>query len=105
MRRFVVPCAVALLVAAVTLIIVDPALADAGGANAGPGKLGELFKNWAKWLIPGVAALVGVPAIARGDMGQVVGIVLVSLLLGAFAFMNAAQFETLVNPVLTALGG
>lgn len=104
MRRIVIPCAAALLVVAITLIVADPALAQ-GGASSGPGKLGELFKSWAKWLIPGVAALVGVPAIARGDMGQVVAIVLVSLLLGAFAFMNASQFETLVKPVLTALGG
>jgi hypothetical protein len=96
--------AVAVLLAAVVLAVaVDPASAQQAN-NGGVGKgLGQMLQEWAKYLIPGVVALVGIPAIARHDFGMAVSIFIVAMLLGAFAFISVDDFQKLVQPVLKSL--
>jgi hypothetical protein len=98
--------AVTLLVLVVAAVAVDPALAahKAGSTNAGEG-LGKMLQGWAKWLIPGTVAVVGIPAVARHDFGMTISIVLVAMLIGAFAFMSADGFDKLVAPVLRSITG
>jgi len=109
MLRTSLVLAVAVLVVALLLAVaVDPALAapaaDGSSVNAGEG-LGKMLQGWAKWLIPGVVAVVGIPAVARHDFGMTISIVLVAMLIGAFAFMDAAGFMKLVAPVVKSITG
>src|ERR1044072_1689532 len=81
-------------------VVVDPALArDASSSDVGKG-LGQMLQGWAKGLIPGVIALAGIPAIARHAFGMAVSIFIVAMLLGAFAFIPADQFKTMVDPII-----
>lgn len=106
-RDVLIAIAFVALVIALVVLLADPALAapdkqPSGDAGA---SLGKTFQEWAKWLIPGTAALVGIPAMARGDMSTIVPLILVVMVLGAFAFMTASGFHTFVQPIVDSLTG
>jgi hypothetical protein len=92
----VVACAILMLG-----VVVDPAFAQ---QSAGEG-IGKMFQGWAKWLIPGVAAIVGIPALARHDIAMMVGLLLVVMVLGAFAWMSADDLEKLARPIINSFTG
>jgi hypothetical protein len=103
-RDLLVAVGVLALAVALVVLVADPAMADpsttSGGAGAG---LGKTFQEWAKWLIPGTAAIVGIPAMSRGDMGTIVPLMIVVMVLGAFAFMTASGFESFAKPIIDSI--
>jgi hypothetical protein len=84
---------------------VDPALAQQAGqgkTDIGEG-IGKLLKNWAAWLIPGVVALVAIPAIARHDITQAASILFVAMLVGGFAFMPDNILRDVIGSIWTTI--
>jgi cobalamin synthase len=81
-RRNEVLLVIALVAITMLAIVVDPALAESKvGKN-----LGDEVKSWASALLLGVAALVGIPALAKRDMSQSLVIALIAAVLGGFVF-------------------
>jgi hypothetical protein len=92
--------ALALLLA---LVVAEPALA---ATAQDPGKnLGTMLQTWAQYLLPGVVALVAIPAIARHDIGQGITIIILAMLLGGFAFASNAEVGNFVTSVWRTLAG
>jgi hypothetical protein len=95
-----------LLATFVVLVAVEPALADPNGATKDVGEgIGDLLKGWAKALIPGIVAIVAVPAIARHDFAQAISILIVALLVGGFAFMSDDVLTDIIGGTWTTITG
>lgn len=69
------------LAVALALVVAAPALADTSqiGKN-----VGKEIKTWGSALLLGVAALVGLPALAKRDLSQGMLIVVLVLVIGGF---------------------
>jgi hypothetical protein len=88
------------LAAAVALIVIEPAFAASDiGKNVG----GEVT-SWAKGLLLGTAALVGLPALLRRDIGQGVVIVLIVVLVGGFVYAGGQVQDTIQTMWKTVAG-
>jgi hypothetical protein len=89
------------------LAVVDPALAQTttnGGSTTDIGKnLGDEVSSWAKALLLGVAALVGLPALAKRDLGQSMVVALITIVLGGFIFAGDTV-ESIIHTMWTTLG-
>lgn len=68
---------------ALTLIVVEPALA-AGSARDVGRNVGGLLKEWAGWLFGGVTAIVAIPYVARRDVAGGMVFTLIALIVGGF---------------------
>jgi hypothetical protein len=68
---------------ALTLIVVEPALA-AGSARDVGRNVGGLLKEWAGWLFGGVTAIVAIPYLARRDVAGGLVFTLIALIVGGF---------------------
>jgi hypothetical protein len=91
---------IAALAALATLAIAEPALAESEiGKN-----LGEEIKSWGSALLLGVAALVGLPALAKRDMSQSLTIALIAVVLGGFVFAQGT-IEDVIDSLWKAVGG
>ena len=107
-RKFIIVAVVAVAIVVALAIVVDPAFASddiRDRSNGGIGKgFGQMLQEWAKWLIPGAAAIVGVPMLARAEVGPAIMVFFLAMLLGAFAYMDDDTFRLLTKPVLDSLG-
>ena len=77
------------------LFVVEPALAGPASDTSNPGgdistNVGDWIKSWGQAILLGVAALVGIPALARRDLGQGMVIVLLTILIGGFIYADGA---------------
>lgn len=90
----------AALTAVLMLVVVEPSFAQSDiGKNVG----GEVT-SWAKGLLLGVAALVGLPALFRRDIGQGVVIVLIVILVGGFVYAGG-QVQNTVQAMWKTVAG
>ena len=71
------------LAAALTLSVVDPALA-AGSANDVGRNISNLFKNWATWLFGGATAIIAVGHLGRRDIAGALVFSGLAVLVGGF---------------------
>jgi hypothetical protein len=83
MSRRTTTLIVVALAATLALGVVEPALAETTDIGK---NVGNEVNSWAKGLLLGVAALVGLPALFRRDVGQGLVIVLITVLVGGFVF-------------------
>jgi cobalamin synthase len=73
-------------VAAVALVLAwraEPAMADPSDVGE---NLGEEVQSWGAALLLGVAALVGLPALAKRELNQALVILMIVLVLGGFIY-------------------
>jgi cell division protein FtsW (lipid II flippase) len=82
--------------------VASPALA-AESSEIGK-NVGNEVKTWATGLILGVAALVGIPALAKRDLGQAVSLLGVLLIVGMFAFAPN-ETKAIIKGVASAIAG
>lgn len=88
------------LAAALTLTVIEPSFAASDiGKNVG----GEVT-SWARGLLLGTAALVGLPALLRRDIGQGVVIVLIVVLVGGFVYAGGQVQDTIQTMWKTVAG-
>ncbi len=88
------------LAATLTLTAIEPSFAASDiGKNVG----GEVT-SWAKGLLLGTAALVGLPALLRRDIGQGVVIVLIVVLVGGFVYAGGQVQDTVQTMWKTVAG-
>ena len=78
-----------------------------GGSQAfanGGTNIGNALEAWAKALLFGVAALMGLGALVRRSVGEGVTILILVVILGAFLY-DQADTETLIHNLWSAIGG
>jgi cobalamin synthase len=75
--------AIAALTAVALFGFVEPALAEPSDVGQ---NLGDEVKAWGTALLLGVAALVGLPALAKREVNQALVIALIVVVLGGFIF-------------------
>jgi hypothetical protein len=94
----------ALALAGILLLVAlaDPALA-ADTTRIGE-NLGAEVKSWGKALLFGVAALVGLPAMARRDPKEALLIGGIALILGGFLFAPE-QMESIIRGLMKTVAG
>jgi hypothetical protein len=96
------------LIALVVLVVVEPALAqsqvqDAGNSGGKAGKnLAKMFRDWGTALLFGVGVLVGLPALAKREIGQSVVILVIILLVGGLAYADDKVID-LIKAIWTSL--
>lgn len=92
-QRAVLLCVLVLVLA--LALVADPALAapagDGTGAGAGTGtdagqNLGRMLKGWAQDLILPFAALGGIGAYFKRDVGMAFSLLIITTVIGAFAY-------------------
>jgi hypothetical protein len=102
------------LVAIVTLLmvltVVDPVLADPTTTTGGTGdttnigkNLGKEVQSWGSALLLGVAALVGLPALAKRDLGQSMVVAMITIVLGGFIFAGDTV-KTMIDSIWSTVG-
>ena len=84
------------------VLAVDPVMA-AESSDIGK-NVGKEITTWATALILGVAALVGIPALAKRDVGQAMSLGLVLMIVGMFAFAPS-ETKTIIKGVASAISG
>jgi cobalamin synthase len=84
------------------VVAVEPALA-AEPSDIGK-NVGNEVKAWATAIILGVAALVGIPALAKRNVGEAMSLGLVLLIVGMFAFAPNETKE-IIKGVASAIAG
>lgn len=107
-RKVLVP--LALVTVLMVLMVVDPALADPtkttgdGGATTDIGQnLGREVQSWGSALLLGVAALVGLPALAKRDLGQSMVVAMITIVLGGFIFAGDTV-KTMIDSIWSTVG-
>ena len=91
------------LVVAVVVLLTMPAAALADTSEIGR-NVGNEVRNWATALILGVAALVGLPLLARRDVSGGLVLALLVIVVGGFVFApNAIRF--VIRGLWNAIGG
>jgi hypothetical protein len=101
---------VALATVLVVMMVVDPALADNtkttadGGNTTNIGQnLGREVQSWGSALLLGVAALVGLPALAKRDLGQSMVVAMITIVLGGFIFAGDTV-KTMIDSIWSTVG-
>ena len=84
------------------VVAVEPAWA-AESSDIGK-NVGKEVQTWATALLLGVAALVGIPALAKRNVGEAMALGLVVLIVGMFAFAPTETKE-IIKGVATAISG
>jgi hypothetical protein len=88
------------LTVVLTIGVAEPSLAATDiGKN-----VGDEIGSWAKGLLLGVAALVGLPALFRRDVGQGVVILLIVVLIGGFVYAGGPVQSTIKTMWQTVAG-
>lgn len=108
-RRWQVLVLVALAAMLMVLAVVEPTLAQqtntTGGSTTSIGdNLGKEVQSWAKALLLGVAALVGLPALAKRDLGQSLVVALIAVVLGGFIFADG-PVKSIITKLWGSIGG
>ena len=80
----------------------EPALA-AQSSDIGK-NVGAEVRTWATALILGVAALVGIPALAKRNVGEAMSLLLVLMVVGMFAFAPN-ETKAIIKGVASAISG
>lgn len=100
----------ALVIVVMVLVVADPALADPtkttaeGGSTTDIGKnLGREVQSWGSALLLGVAALVGLPALAKRDLGQSMVVAMITIVLGGFIFAGDTV-KTMIDSIWSTVG-
>jgi hypothetical protein len=110
-RKSIMLIALVAMALAVLLVLlaVHPALA-APDPSGGDGKtsqigtnLGNEVRSWAKALLLGVAALVGLPALAKRDLSQSLVIAVIVLVVGGFIFADGTV-KTVIQSLWSTIG-
>jgi hypothetical protein len=83
------------------LLVVNPALAADSGIGV---NIGHEVDAWARGLLLGTATLVGLPALARRDMGQGLVIVILTILIGGFVWAGP-QVEGAMSTLWNSVAG
>lgn len=76
-----------LVVALAVVVAVEPAFADTSRVGK---NVGDEVESWAKGLLLGVAALVGIPVLFRRDFAGGLVLAMLVIIVGAFVFAPAA---------------
>lgn len=84
-----------------SLAFAEPALAEPSDVGR---NLGEEVKSWGSALLLGVAALVGLPALAKRELNQSLVIALIVVVLGGFIFA-AGTVRGVINSLWGVMGG
>jgi hypothetical protein len=88
------------LAVVLVLAVIEPSFAASDiGKNVG----GEVT-SWAKGLLLGTAALVGLPALFRRDVGQGVVILLIVVIVGGFVYAGGQVQDTVQSMWKTVAG-
>jgi type II secretory pathway component PulF len=108
-RRKVLALA-ALVTVLMVLMVVDPALAEKTSTTADSGSttnigqnLGREVQSWGSALLLGVAALVGLPALAKRDLGQSMVVAMITIVLGGFIFAGDTV-KTMIDSIWSTVG-
>ena len=113
-KRTKVPALVALVAIMMVLVVVEPALAvaaktplDEGGGGGGTTDIGQNLgrevQSWGSALLLGVAALVGLPALAKRDLGQSMVVAMITIVLGGFIFAGDTV-KTMIDSIWSTIG-
>ncbi|HET6449048.1 MAG TPA: hypothetical protein VFG31_08060 [Conexibacter sp.] len=96
----------ALLIAvmATVLLALEPSLAVAAGTSRIGANLGDEVRSWGKALLLGVATLVGLPALARRDLGQSLTIGAIVIVIGGFIFADSSV-KAVIETLWSTIGG
>ena len=101
---------VALVTMLMVLMVVDPALADPTKTTPDTGStthigqnLGREVQSWGAALLLGVAALVGLPALAKRDLGQSMVVAMITIVLGGFIFAGDTV-KTMIDSIWSTVG-
>lgn len=89
------------LVVLVVLVLVEPALADTSRVGR---NIGREVEAWAKGLLLGVAALVGIPVLLRRDFAGGLVLALLVVVVGAFVFAPSAV-KSVISSLWRAIAG
>ena len=100
-KRMLYACAFAIAAIVVLAVGVDAALAATSKVGRNVGKEVE---TWAKGLLLGVAVLVGIPALAKRNLGEGLVIALLVVMIGGFVFAGGAV-KQVIGGLWKALGG
>jgi len=93
---------VGVLALMLAVVAAEPAVA-AESSEIGK-NVGNEVKTWATALILGVAALVGIPALAKRNVGEAMSLLLVLLIVGMFAFAPS-ETKAIIKGVASAIAG
>lgn len=97
--RSLTACAVTLCGLALALLAEPASAASEVGKN-----VGREVDTWAKAILLGTAALVGIPVFLRRDMGGALVLALLVVLVGGFVFAPAAV-KDVIDGLWKAIGG
>lgn len=84
------------------LLVAQPALAD--GADVGK-NAGKMLKGWAEALVFPVAALGGLGAYLKRDIGMAFSLMTITLIVGAFAYNPGNVVEDVISSLWSSLLG
>jgi hypothetical protein len=87
-----------------TVVRNGAAAAQGGGSTDAAQALGDQLLNWAKLVIIPIAALVAIPALFRRDVGHALVVLVIVVIVGAFAF-DSAGVQTFVTGVANSILG
>lgn len=82
----------AALVFAITLLIVDPALAAGSATDVGR-NISSLLKTWATWLFSGATAIIAVGHLGRRDIAGALVFAGMAVLVGGFVLAGPQVAE------------
>jgi hypothetical protein len=98
-RRSLIACAMTLCGLALALFAEPANAASEVGKN-----VGREVDTWAKAILLGTAALVGIPVFLRRDMGGALVLALLVVLVGGFVFAPGAV-KDVIDGLWKAIGG
>jgi uncharacterized protein YybS (DUF2232 family) len=87
-----------------TLVGDGAAAAQSGGGTDAAQNLATELLNWVKLIIIPIAALVALPALFRRDVGHALVVLVIVVIVGAFAF-NPGGVQTFVTGVANSILG
>jgi hypothetical protein len=93
------------LAVAFALITASSALAKPSGSGSDPAQnLANELTHWAELVVIPIAALVALPALARRDVGQAFVVLIILVIVGAFAFDGPGVQRFVVTIANSVLG-
>jgi hypothetical protein len=85
-----------------TFLVADPAAAAVSKVGE---RLGDEASSWAKALVFPFAALGGLGAYFKRDIGMAFSLFIITMIVGAFAYNPGGALERLIGTLVNALAG